>query len=281
MAIIDSALSQALINVVGKKFLITNPEKTSFYRSGFRSGEGEAEGVVFPQSLLQLWRVLELCVAQQKIVIMQAANTGLTEGSSPKGNDYDRGIVIINTTRISSIIVLDRGHRILALAGATLHALERALKPLKRSPHSVIGSSCIGASIVGGVANNSGGALVKRGPAYTELALFAQVNASGKLELVNHLGIAGLGSSPEQILDNLDNHRFEPFVVSRSEGKASDQDYIGRLRNLSADTPARYNADTGRLHEASGCAGKLAVFAVCLDTFPLPQKKQLFYIGNF
>jgi hypothetical protein len=35
---------------------------------------------------------------------------------------------------------------------------------LGRAPHSVIGSSCLGASIVGGVANNSGGALVKRGP---------------------------------------------------------------------------------------------------------------------
>lgn len=39
----------------------------------------------------------------------------------------------------------------------------------------MIGSSCIGASVIGGVCNNSGGSLVKRGPAYTEMALYAQL----------------------------------------------------------------------------------------------------------
>ena len=37
-------------------------------------------------------------------------------------------------------------------------------------------------------------ALVKRGPAYTELSLFAQINHDGDLELVNNLGI-NLGKS--------------------------------------------------------------------------------------
>ncbi|MFT6268394.1 MAG: hypothetical protein ACJAVV_001202 [Alphaproteobacteria bacterium] len=49
------------------------------------------------------------------------------------------------------------------------------------APHSVIGSSCLGASIVGGIANNSGGTLVKRGPAYTELYVFAKIDEHGKL----------------------------------------------------------------------------------------------------
>ena len=31
------------------------------------------------------------------IILMQAANTGLTGGSTPNGNDYDRQIIIINT----------------------------------------------------------------------------------------------------------------------------------------------------------------------------------------
>jgi D-lactate dehydrogenase len=57
--------------------------------------------------------------------------------------------------------------------------------------------SCIGASVLGGICNNSGGALVRRGPAYTELTLYARVNAAGRLELVNHLGIA-LGDDPER-----------------------------------------------------------------------------------
>jgi D-lactate dehydrogenase len=37
--------------------------------------------VVFPGTLLELWRVLSACVAADKIILMQAANTGLTEGS--------------------------------------------------------------------------------------------------------------------------------------------------------------------------------------------------------
>ena len=77
------------------------------------------------------------------------------------------------------------------------------MKKFNRAPHSEIGSSCIGASIVGGICNNSGGALIKRGLAYTELSLFARVNQKGKLHLVNNLDI-NLGNSPESILRNLD-----------------------------------------------------------------------------
>ena len=34
------------------------------------------------------------------------------------------------------------------------------------------------------------------------------------------------------------------------------------------------------MHEASGCAGKLAVFAVRLDTYPIAEREQTFYIGT-
>lgn len=270
---------QQLMTLVGRHNVITSERKTEFYRTGFRSGKGTAQAVVFPSTLLQQWRVLQACVAANKIVIMQAANTGLTEGSTPSGDNYDREIVVINTTRINTIITLDQGQQIISFCGATLHTLEQVLKPLNRSPHSVVGSSCIGASIVGGVANNSGGALVKRGPAYTELALFAQLNAKGELELVNHLGI-DLGQSPEDILNNLDHQRFDSENIQCPTKAASDKDYTQRVRDIDADSPARYNADPERLHEASGCAGKLAVFAVRLDTFPMAAREQLFYIGT-
>ena len=48
---------------------------------------------------------------------------------------------------------------------------------------------------------------------------------------------------------------------------------------IDADTPARFNADPRRLFEASGCAGKLALFAVRLDTFAAEGTHKLFYIG--
>ena len=268
-----------LSRLVGSSHLLTDPAKTARYRKGFRSGQGEALAVVFPGTLLELWRVLSACVAADKIILMQAANTGLTEGSTPNGNDYDRDIVIISTLRLDKLHLLDKGEQVLAFPGTTLYSLEKVLKPLGREPHSVIGSSCIGASVVGGICNNSGGSLVQRGPAYTEMSLFARIDENGKLTLVNHLGI-DLGVTPEQILSKLDDDRVKDEDVQHDGRHAHDHDYVTRVRDINADTPARYNADPDRLFESSGCAGKLAVFAVRLDTFPAEKKQQVFYIGT-
>ncbi|WP_446029794.1 D-lactate dehydrogenase [Lelliottia amnigena] len=274
-----NAFINELSRLVGHSHLLTDPEKTGRYRKGFRSGQGEALAVVFPGTLLDLWRVLAACVEADKIILMQAANTGLTEGSTPNGNDYDRDIVIISTLRLDKLHVLDKGEQVLAYPGTTLYSLEKALKPLGREPHSVIGSSCIGASVVGGICNNSGGSLVQRGPAYTEMSLYARIDENGKLTLVNHLGI-NLGVTPEQILSKLDDERVTDADVQHDGRHAHDHDYITRVRDIDADTPARYNADPDRLFESSGCAGKLAVFAVRLDTFPAEKKQQVFYIGT-
>ena len=268
-----------LSRLVGDAHLLTDPAKTARYRKGFRSGQGDALAVVFPGTLLELWRVLGACVAADKIILMQAANTGLTEGSTPNGNDYDRDIVIISTLRLDKLHLLDKGEQVLAYPGTTLYSLEKALKPLGREPHSVIGSSCIGASVVGGICNNSGGSLVQRGPAYTEMSLFARIDENGKLQLVNHLGI-DLGVTPEQILSKLDDDRVRDEDVQHDGRPAHDRDYVTRVRDIEADTPARYNADPDRLFESSGCAGKLAVFAVRLDTFVAEKNQQVFYIGT-
>ena len=268
-----------LARLVGSAHLLTDPAKTARYRKGFRSGHGDAIAVVFPGTLLELWRVLGACVQADKIILMQAANTGLTEGSTPSGNDYDRDIVIISTLRLDKLELLDGGEQVLAFPGTTLYTLEKALKPLGREPHSVIGSSCIGASVIGGICNNSGGSLVQRGPAYTEMSLFARINEEGKLQLVNHLGI-DLGETPEQILSSLDDDRVRAENVRHDGRPAHDRDYVNRVRDVDADTPARYNADPERLFESSGCAGKLAVFAVRLDTFEAEKRQQVFYIGT-
>ncbi len=273
------SLIASMRDVVGQAYLLTDQAKKQPYTKGFRFGAGEALAVVRPGTLVEIWRVLKLCVESDVAVIMQAANTGLTGGSTPDGKDYDRPLVIISTMRIDDIQLVDNGKQIVGLAGSTLFGLEETLAPYGREPHSVIGSSCIGASIVGGICNNSGGALVKRGPAYTELALFAQIDANGNLSLINNLGI-NLGSEPEEILSNLENKRYKETDVQHPDARASDNEYNERVRDVDSDTPSRFNNDGRRLHDASGCAGKLAVFAVRLDTFPIPEKKQVFYVGS-
>lgn len=272
-------LIATLAQITGKKNVRTNRLLTEYYRSGFRSGRGEALAVVWPETLLQQWKVLQACVKHDVIIVMQAAKTGLTEGSAPNGDDYDRDVVVINTLRMKQLHLLKGGEQVVSFPGATLHSLEKLLSPLGRAPHSVIGSSCLGASIVGGVANNSGGALVKRGPAYTELALYARINDKGELEMVNHLGIENLGDTTEEILGNLETGNFSDDQVQDMHIPASDREYAERLRDVNSDEPARYNADKRRLFETSGCAGKVAVFAVRLDTFTVPSKEQVYYIG--
>ncbi|ASP34109.1 D-lactate dehydrogenase [Labrenzia sp. VG12] len=274
----DDQLVATLKGIVGNRHVITNPRSMERFCKGFRSGEGKALAVVQPGTLLEQWNVLKACVAADKIVIMQAANTGLTEGSTPNGQ-YDRDAIVLSTKRMDKIQLLNEGRQIVSFPGATLFSLEKLMAPLDREPHSVIGSSCIGASIIGGVCNNSGGSLVERGPSYTELSLFAQVREDGTLELVNHLGIA-LGDDPETILTRLETGDYTDQDIEETNLKASDTDYHQRVRDIDSPSPARFNADKRRLHEASGCAGKLAVFAARLDTYPKPETEKVFYIGT-
>jgi len=273
------SLIEQLRTVVGPSYILTDEVKKQPYCKGFRFGSGHALAVIRPATLLEIWQALEACVAADVAIIMQAANTGLTGGSTPDGKYYDRPIVIISTMRIDSIQLIDNAKQIVGLAGSTLFGLEDRLAPYGREPHSVIGSSCIGASIVGGICNNSGGALVQRGPAYTELSIYAQIDEQGKLSLVNNLGI-NLGESPEEVLTNLQQQNYTEQDVKHSEKRASDNEYHERVRDIDAKTPSRFNNDGRRLFESSGCAGKLAVFAVRLDTFPVPEKHQVFYIGT-
>lgn len=268
--------------------LAASVPKTRIYReahhikrfaTGIRFGGGAALAVFEPASLTEFWKILQACVAADCVVICQAANTGVTGGSTPDGDDYDREVVIINTLRLDTCIPICDARQALVFAGGTLYRLEELLAPYGKNPHSVIGSSCIGASVIGGICNNSGGSLVKRGPAYTELALFAQLNEHGQLELVNHLGI-DLGDTPEEILGNLDAGRFDVSAIPLTESLASDPEYSQRVREIDASTPSRFNADSRRLHEASGSGGKLAVFAVRVDTFDKPRAEQVFYVGT-
>lgn len=273
-------LTETLRGIVGQPHVLTGERETARFRKGFRFGDGPVLAVVQPGSLVEQWRVLKACHAAGVIIILQAANTGLTGGSTPDGTDYDRPIVIISTLRLAKIHLIEDGRQVICLPGATLFQLEQALRPLGREPHSVIGSSCLGASVFGGIANNSGGSLIRRGPAFTQLTLYARVTGAGEVELVNHLGVQ-LGNEPEAMLAKLEAGTFTPAEIEHPAGRAaSDPDYAQHVREIDAPTPARFNADPRRLHEAAGSAGKVMIFAVRLDSFPKDERTTVFYIGT-
>jgi len=269
-----------LKSIVGARNVLTKPASTFRYRTGFRFGNGPVLAVVRPGTLVEQWKVLRACVSSNKIIIMQAANTGLTGGSTPNGSDYDRDLVVVSTLSIAKVRLINKGSEAICYSGSTLFQLEKILKPLGREPHSVIGSSCIGASVIGGICNNSGGALIRRGPAYTELALFARIDETGAVQLVNHLSV-NLGDDPETILSRLDRDDFTERDIEYDSGRvASDRDYAQHVRDVTSDAPARFNADPRCLYEASGSAGKIMIFAVRVDTFPREEPTKVFYIGT-
>lgn len=269
-----------LRDILGRKHVLTGGSATRRYRTGYRSGSGPALAVVRPGRLVELWKVTQACVQADCTIILQAANTGLTGGSTPDGGDYPGGVVVISTLRMAGIHLLKGGAEAVCLPGATLHKLEQCLRPFGREPHSVIGSSCFGASVVGGVCNNSGGSLIQRGPAFTQFALFGLVEPSGEVRLVNHLGI-DLGDDPEIILDRLERGDFDDADVDSSSGNwAHDHGYANHVREVASDRPARFNADERCLFEASGSAGKAIVFAVRLDTFEKDAANSTFYLGT-
>jgi D-lactate dehydrogenase len=118
-----------LKTIVGHSHVLTEASDTVSFRQGFRFGEGNAIAVVCPGSLLEQWQVVKACVEADLIVIMQAANTGLTGGSTPDGG-YDRKVVIINTLRMRTVRVIEQGRQVICFPGSTLDQLETVLKPL-------------------------------------------------------------------------------------------------------------------------------------------------------
>mgnify|MGYP000541171771 FL=1 len=88
-ALAPSDLLARLKEIVGGGHVLTGDASTRRYRSGFRYGGGDVLAVVRPGSLTQLWHTLKACHAAGTIILCQAANTGLTGGSTPMEGGYE------------------------------------------------------------------------------------------------------------------------------------------------------------------------------------------------
>ncbi|MFX7816636.1 D-lactate dehydrogenase, partial [Acinetobacter baumannii] len=74
--------------------------------------------------------------------------------------------------------------------------------------------------------------MIHRGPAFTQLALFGQLDASGSLSLVNHLGI-NLGNDPEAMLQKLEQGAYSDADIANDPNRvASDHDYATQVRDI-------------------------------------------------
>ena len=95
--------------------------------------------------------------------------------------------------------------RMLCLAGAGIHDLALRVGALhtsdeeamvgygagcgKRESHSALGSSFLNPTVAAGVAFGSGGTQMRKGPVFTERALWCKVDADGAVRVYNTTGI--------------------------------------------------------------------------------------------
>lgn len=187
----NADLTREFQRIVGRSHVLTSPRATRRFRPGIRFGSGPVVAVVRPGSLVEQWRVLRACVAAARIVIMQASNTGVTGGSTPDGDDYDRGVVLIDTMRIEGLHLINDGTQVVCLPGTTPFHLEKA---------------CLSSELHRGEGQrrpvDRGAHLEAARPAWREVSRRAQCRAS--LSCKARTGVALQGARPVQ--------RFNPGI---------------------------------------------------------------------
>jgi D-lactate dehydrogenase (quinone) len=172
----QAALQPKLREIVGAANV-----KTEVEQKGSRLGSGIAFAVVRPGTLQECLDCLQACVDADVCILPQGANTGLTGASVPRAPDagLDRPTVVINMTRLDTIIPIDEGKRMVCLGGAGILSVRQKAATFDCESHSVLGSIFLNPTTAAGVAFGSGGTQLRKGPVYTERLLYARVDENG------------------------------------------------------------------------------------------------------
>lgn len=283
-------LAATLRGIVGDKHVSENA-----VQRGARIGSGTALAVVRPGTLAEAVRTLEACTRAGVAVIPQGANTGLTGGSVPRDTETDRPTVVLSLRRLDALAPVDDGARVLCLAGVGIGTLGHRLAPLGREGHSELGSIFLNPSVAAGIAFGSGGTQLKKGPVYTERALYCRVCEDGTVELVNELGLEAVPDGVHEVPagGSLDGGALGS-VLSAVEGgaaagealatakkcarKAADTDYPSKVVQLDRSV-SRFNADTrGPCYNRS--EGKVLILASVHETFPRPKRRRCLWVST-
>ena len=297
-------LPKRLAQIVGQDRVVDGRKtdtQTSEYLTGARlGGGGRALAIVRPTMLRQVVKCLQAIVDADCVVVPQGANTGLTGGSVPRtGTDDKRPVVVISTRDLDTMFPIDNGRRMVCLAGVGLATLSRNLSDWfpDRESHSTLGSTFLNPTTAAGVAFGSGGTQLRKGPAYTDRALYLRVkqNKFGEniVEVVNTLGIKGIEDDdfPYQkgnVIDQLDLYQndvrngYSRAMASSSDSPngrapASDSSYADHVCTLD-DSVSRYNADC-KGTDCNRSEGKVMILATVHDTFPRPSRTRHFWMS--
>mmetsp|Transcript_34057 Transcript_34057/g.45004 ORF Transcript_34057/g.45004 Transcript_34057/m.45004 type:complete len:654 (+) Transcript_34057:103-2064(+) len=266
----QATLPEKLKSLVGESNVLGGT--TTQYTKGSRLGHGTALAIARPGTLAEAIQVLEACVAAGVAIVPQGANTGLTGGSVPRDTLCDRPTVVINMRRLTKIVPIGSGEKVLCFAGAGIFTLAQELAKINRDSHSALGSIFLDPSVAAGVSFGSGGTQIRKGPVYTERVLYCKVSAEGKVEVVDQLGLKA--KNTDDLLAKLESGSLtEADMDEAFKGVASDTSYPEKVCKLDKSV-SRYNAD---LKGPDPCRseGKVFLLASIHDTFPLPKKTEL------
>lgn len=233
-------------------------------------------------------------------MIPQGANTGLTGGSTPRGQDStNRPTVVLSMRSLDVAFPIDDGKRVVCLAGTGISDLSNNVSTWfpHRESHSVLGSMFLNPTTAAGVAYGSGGTQLRKGPARTDRALWASVDrdkwGANVITIVNTLGVEGIEDSDFQpgkgsVVEQLDIYArdvregFRRAMGKSSASKfgtaqASDAQYRNKVCRDDGSV-SRCNADT----EGEDCnrsEGKVLILATVHDTFPKADKSRTFWMS--
>ena len=281
----QQALRSSLGSLLGKDNVKENVDMR-----GARVGASTVWLLAKPSTATEAAKSLAACVDATAPVVLQGANTGLTGGSLPfEGEDVEPA-VLLNTRRLGRTALVDGGKRVLCEAGVGITTLAQEMRTVGRESHSVLGSVFLNPTVAAGVAFGSGGTQVRKGPSYTERALYCKVDADSRVLLVNELGIDGLPEG-EFPLDQPEGvallEAYEAAVGKKSAGlstatdctrRASDTAYGRRMALMDGDI-SRFNADTRGPH-VNRCEGKVLILATVHDTYALPKRKRSLWVST-
>ncbi|KAL9187899.1 hypothetical protein ACHAXT_006277 [Thalassiosira profunda] len=300
----QSALSSKLQRIVGKEHVYDGMKETSknaHFLKGARLGQGTALCIVQPGTVREAVKCLQEAVDAGCVVLPQGSNTGLTGGSVPRNETPDtRPAVIISMKRLDAHFPIDDGKKVVCLAGCGISALASSIQSWfpDRESHSILGSTFLNPTTAAGVAFGSGGVYVRKGPARTDRALYCKVsrNKWGEniVSVVNSLGIKGMedsdfvehsGQDAVGALDAYANDVRQGFRRNMAQSsdsvhgkaKASDSNYHNTVCECTNDV-SRYNADTAG-EDCNRSEGKVLILATVHDTFPVPEKKRVFWVS--
>ncbi|GKY92571.1 hypothetical protein MPSEU_000227300 [Mayamaea pseudoterrestris] len=306
------ALPEKLALIAGADNVIdgrTFSTRTLPFLRGARLGLGSALCIVTPRNLAEVPELVQAIVDANCVIVTQGQNTGLTGGSVPREHDLTsaasshRPTVVLSMKHLDRIFPIDNGDRVVCLAGAGLASLQQFLDTYfpDRESHSILGSTFLNPTTAAGVALGSGGTQMRKGPAYTERALYLKVTTNkwqeNVVEVVNTLGIKGLQDRelPADRARRMDGVPYRLDVWSQWMTKgfdrsmkyslaedpdlkaASDVDYKERLCRHDSHIN-RYNADT-RGPELNRSEGKVIILATVHDTFLKPKETKMFWLG--